>query len=211
MKFTTIKQAESYIGGLSKTTKMPGYSWDISAKRCNIGQILRKKPGTICEKCYALRGNYLYPSVQNALDRRLEKLNNKYWVEALTFIIRKRNLDFFRMFASGDLQNVEHLRKIVQVTNNCAKCKFWLPTKEIGLVNQFIRDGGIISNNLVVRLSATMIDGSPPAKLARKIGVQVSSVKKDGYNCLAHEQNNECQDCRKCWDKRFFNISYRKH
>ena len=51
-----IKQLEKKIGTLSNTSKMPAYSWGISAYKCNVGSLLVKINGTVCHKCYALTG-----------------------------------------------------------------------------------------------------------------------------------------------------------
>jgi hypothetical protein len=69
--FPTKAAAESYIGGLSKTSKMPGPSWSISARECSTGGALRNVSGSVCSKCYALKGAYNWPGTVNALDRRL--------------------------------------------------------------------------------------------------------------------------------------------
>ena len=53
-----LKEIEAKIGGLSNTSKMPAYSWGISAKDCKTGSKLALIPGTICNKCYADKGFY---------------------------------------------------------------------------------------------------------------------------------------------------------
>ena len=52
-----IKDIEKKIGTLSNPSKMPSYAWGISAKKCLTGSKLAKIPGTICNKCYALKGH----------------------------------------------------------------------------------------------------------------------------------------------------------
>ena len=70
LRFNSIKEAEASVGGLSAPSKMPSYAWSISAKRCNIGSKLAKVEGSVCHKCYALKGRYMFPMVQNAHLRR---------------------------------------------------------------------------------------------------------------------------------------------
>ena len=55
-----IKQLEKEIGTLSNPSKMPAYAWGISAKQCKVGSKLAKIKGTICNKCYALKGHYTF-------------------------------------------------------------------------------------------------------------------------------------------------------
>jgi len=51
-----IKELEKRIGTLSSTSKMPAYSWGISAHKCNVGSKHAKIKGTVCYECYALTG-----------------------------------------------------------------------------------------------------------------------------------------------------------
>lgn len=212
MKFKTILEAEKYIGGLSSPGKMPCYSFSIPATECHVGKRLNKIKGSVCSVCYALKGRYSFPNVKNALANRFKKLNNKYWVEAISFILNYRKEKYFRWHDSGDLQSVEHLHKICQIAINCPQCKFWLPTREYKFVKQYIEAGNIIPNNLCIRLSSLMIDGPPPVQLANSLNIQVSGVSKNqDFSCPAPYQNNQCQKCRSCWDKQIFNINYKKH
>ena len=57
MENMKIKEIEKKIGTLSNPSKMPSYAWGISAKHCNVGSKLAKIKGTICNKCYALKGH----------------------------------------------------------------------------------------------------------------------------------------------------------
>src|SRR5438128_1739442 len=68
------KLAETITGGLSITTKMPCPSHGISATRCRLGAILAGKPGTVCSKCYALKGRYAFSNVQKKLEERYQGL-----------------------------------------------------------------------------------------------------------------------------------------
>lgn len=62
--------ADRITGGLSLTTKMPCPSWGIAATRCRTGQRLAQILGTTCHACYALRGRYRFPKVQQKLEER---------------------------------------------------------------------------------------------------------------------------------------------
>jgi Gene product 88 len=207
----TPKEAWNLIGGLSTPSKMPGYSWSISAKRCKTGAKLRNVANSVCSICYALKGNYNFPCVVNALERRFQAMSNPLWVEAMVIAIgHYNNCGYFRFFDSGDLQDLEHLEKIVEIVKRLPKMKFWLPTREYGIVGQFKIKHKNFPKNLTIRLSSYMIDGPPPP-LAKAYGVQSSGVSKDGFTCPASKQFNSCRDCRKCWDPKVQNINYKKH
>ena len=65
-----IKDIEKKIGTLSNPSKMPAFGWGISAKKCVTGVKLAKIKGTICSKCYALKGRYVFKNVFNAHEVR---------------------------------------------------------------------------------------------------------------------------------------------
>lgn len=213
MQIKDEAEAVAILGGnLSEPSKMPCYTFDVPAKRCKTGRKLRKIKGSICSICYALKGRFMYPHVQVAADKRYKNLNKKGWAAALTYLInRKEQSGYFRLFSQGDIKDLTHLKNIVRVCENLPHIKFWLPTKEYGIVQEFINGGGKIPSNLVVRLSAYMIDGPPPMALAKRLGVNTSGVSTAGYTCPAPSNGNFCGACRKCWDGSIENISYKKH
>ena len=210
--FKNKKQAEAIVGTLSKPSKMPGYAYSTPAKRCLIGQKMRKVAGSICAFCYALKGRYVFKNVQLAMEKRFASLTNSLWVEAITFLIGNAKNPHFRWHDSGDLQGIWHLEKIVQVAKNLPHISFWLPTREYAFVSEYIEKGGEVPSNLTIRLSALMMDGPAPVGIAQRLGLCVSGASKLGnFNCPSSKQGNKCGDCRKCWDKNEFAIDYKKH
>ena len=210
--FKNKKQAEAIVGTLSKPSKMPGYAYSTPAKRCIIGQKMRKVAGSICAFCYALKGRYVFKNVQLAMEKRFASLTNSLWVEAITFLIGNAKNPHFRWHDSGDLQGIWHLEKIVQVAKNLPHISFWLPTREYSFVSEYIEKGGEVPTNLTIRLSALMMDGPAPVGIAQRLGLCVSGASKVGnFNCPSSKQGNKCGDCRKCWDKNEFAIDYKKH
>jgi len=203
-----VKEATLAVGGLSNTSKMPCKSWGISAKECKTGSKLAKIEGTICNGCYALKGAYVWPVVERAHARRLELINTSSWVENMVTAIN--NAPFFRWFDSGDLQNPEHLEDIVRVAIATPNTRHWLPTHEKKFVSDYMRKRGDFPDNLIVRLSAANVDGAPPK------GFKLTSTSHKhgdpiGQECIAYKQDNECRDCRACWDSEVQNISYKNH
>lgn len=210
--FKNKKQAEAIVGTLSKPSKMPGYAYSTPAKRCLIGQKMRKVAGSICAFCYALKGRYVFKNVQLAMEKRFASLTNDLWVEAMSYLIGKVKNPHFRWHDSGDIQGVWHLQKIVQVAKNLPHISFWLPTREYAFVSEYIEKGGEVPSNLTIRLSALMMDGPAPVGIAQRLGLCVSGASKVGnFNCPSSKQGNKCGDCRKCWDKNEFAIDYKKH
>lgn len=207
-----LAHAIEYVGGLSAPSKMPCHGFSIPAKYCKTGQKLRDVAGSICSKCYALKGRYGFPNVQNALERRFAGLKNELWVQAMTIAIRgTESSGFFRWHDSGDIQDLDHLDKIVQVARNLPEIKFWLPTREFSTVAAWKRRNGDLPSNLTIRLSALKINGAPPTTIAKLLGLVTSGVTKSGFNCPAPSQGNKCLSCRACWDKTVENVNYKLH
>jgi hypothetical protein len=101
-----------------------------------------------------------------------------------------------------------HLLAIIEIANRLPSIKSWLPTREIGLMRQFVREHGAdaIPSNLTIRVSAAMVGGD-----AIQIdGCQTSTVSEQG-TCPAPTQNNKCGSCRACWDKTVNNVAYNLH
>ena len=64
---------------LGKTSKMRGYSFGLDARNCITGSKLRKVKGSVCAKCYAMKGNFNFPSVRkNKETNLLQKINKTY-------------------------------------------------------------------------------------------------------------------------------------
>ena len=208
-----IKQLEKKIGTLSNPKKMPSYAWGISAKQCITGSILAEKDGTICNKCYALGGHYLFPVVINAHKKRLDAIKLPEWVDYMTELLTQKykRLDksrlFHRWFDSGDLQSYEHLMKIFEVCKLTPHIKYWLATREYKIISKIkYKD---IPKNLVVRASGIKIDGQPPKFW--KWTSTVHTKKPIGHECPAYKQDGECGSCRSCWSRSVKQVSYKEH
>lgn len=214
-----IKEAIAIAGPLGYPSKMPGTSYGISARACITGAKLNKVEGSTCAGCYALKGNYIYPSVQMAHEKRIAGITNPQWVAAMVVLLqnahkpRKVGLALsphHRWHDSGDLQSVEHLAKICAVAKHTPELSHWLPTREIGMVVRYIKNGGIVPANLTIRVSATMVDGNATRAWDTTSTVHQHS-KAQGYVCPAPTQENKCGECRACWSPDVANVSYHKH
>jgi hypothetical protein len=119
---------------------------------------------------------------------------------------------YHRWFDSGDLQSVAMLRAIVRVAEMLPKIRFWLPTREVAMVREFTKSGGIIPSNLVIRLSASMIDDRPLKGWSHTSTVhKARELDPEEHACPARKQGNSCGECRACWSPEVPNVSYTKH
>lgn len=207
-----IKDIESTIGTLSAPSKMPCFSFSIPAKRCITGQKLRNVKGSICSKCYALKGRYVFPNVQDALETRFQGMSDPQWIEKMVAMIGKREKSgFFRWHDSGDLQSVAHLAAIVEIAKRLPNIRFWLPTREFSFVSEYMASN-TIPDNLIIRLSALMFDGKPPVAIAKRLGLVTSGASTgNDFSCPSSKQGGKCLDCRACWNKSVSNVNYKQH
>jgi len=206
-EFALIKR----LGHISKTSKMPCYSWSLSAFDC-----IYKDP--ICLKyCYAKKHHYNYSNVKNALSKNKESYRSHTWVKDFTMFLNDfLNASFFRWFDSGDLPNIELLNKIGLIADQCPKIKFWLPTRAKEILKQYVKEHkGIKLNklhpNLIIRLSASDVDTDPDYKLSKEIGVLMSTIKIKDYTCRAKANGGSCGSCRMCWNTNIKEVSYNLH
>ena len=208
-----VKDAIEFGKISTGNTKMPGTTYAIDAFACNVGSKLRKVKGSTCASCYAIKLQKLRPSVDKGYKNNLAKFQRadlKQWVNAMVFQLERYNVDgHHRWFDSGDLQSVDMLRAIVDVCKRTPNIKHWLPTREKGIVAEFTRFD-VVPDNLVIRLSAAMVNGVPATGYANTSTVHYK-VDPIGTECLAYTRSNSCGDCRACWDKDVLNVSYKKH
>lgn len=221
----TKRQATVITGGLGNPSKMPGKAYGLPAQACKMGAKLATRKGTVCSNCYALKGRYMFANVQDCQARRLRSLDHSDWVRAMRVLIEGEK--YFRWHDSGDLQGLDHLGKIVAVCLATPRTRHWLPTRETGMVREYLKHGGVIPDNLVIRVSRTLIDSTAPlgklmGTLAAEPQVQVSSVQRPeafealkldqgAHTCPAPEQGGHCGDCRACWSRRVPHVAYLEH
>ena len=206
----TLKQAKEIIGGYTVTSKMPTISYSIPAEECNTGAKLRLIKNSVCSNCYALKGNYVRyrKNIQPAMYKRLNSINNINWVNAMIYIMNNQktviNSGLFRWHDSGDIQNIDHLNKIIEIAKATPNIKHWLPTKESNLIQNYKHP---IPKNLVIRLSGSFIDGNQPKY--KNTSTVVSN--KDNATCKAYNNFGKCGTCVMCWNSSIKNVSYLNH
>ena len=176
---------------------------------------MRAIAGSICADCYAEKGNYrkYQNNIEPVQHARLVSIDDPLWADAMVVSIGADN--YFRWHDSGDIQDIEHLEKIVDVAKRTPNCMHWLPTREYGIVSAFTAQYDI-PDNLIIRLSAMFTDRPVvvPKTLQGVKGVAVSNVhskKAIGTQCNAPKQNGECRSCRACWNRKVAAVSYSIH
>ena len=213
-----IKTADKLTGGLSNPGKMPGPAFNTPAARCNVGSSLRAVENSVCSHCYACSGRYQFNNVQTALERRYQALMHEpRWVEAMIYLlVKKKHTEHFRWFDSGDIPNLTALLKIVSVVKQTPDTQHWLPTREIGVLGEYIGLGHTVPENMVFRVSMNFIgqEARLPKNLQNVPGIETSVFggEEDGtFVCPSLQQNNTCGDCRHCWERSGLPTNYIQH
>lgn len=220
--FKSMKEAMIHIRSLSNPSKMNTFGYSISAHKCNVGGKLAKIEGSVCSLCYAKKGRYVFKIVQKCMAMRLDLLtNDPLWVDAMIYLLNKKmykgkKLDIFRWHDSGDIQSLEHLSKIAEIAEQTPQIEHWLPTKESPLVREWIKTHKI-PENLNIRVSASMINGTPTHVDGCTTSIVVTKDmlgKTDGFDCPVYADPNHgkgCGDCEACYKKTVTNINYQAH
>lgn len=212
----SYSRAMKIIGSLSRPSKIPTFGYALPAMDCKSGSELRNERNSSCSKCYGYNGWYSFGWVRKAMEKRSIAIFHSEWVDGMVYAIKYHMLTEFRWHDTGDLQSVEHLKKICDVAYATPEVKHWLPTQEPEIVYEYWKRHQGFPENLRhgLRLSAKYINGEPPVKLAKKMGIGVSKVVSGkfntSYDCPSSNQNGQCKSCRRCWNDDFM-IIYKLH
>jgi hypothetical protein len=130
-----------------------------------------------------------------------ERCRTRSWVEAMAHLINSKKPDVFRWHDSGDVQDLDHLKKFMKYAGQ-------RPAKALDAHKRSMdqRSYARQAYNLVIRFSAPMVNQRAPASWPNS-----SEVVDSGASCPAAKQDNECRDCRQCWDATIKTVSYGKH
>jgi hypothetical protein len=231
-----IGTAEWIVGGISKPSKMPGPSYNLTTSVCHIGGMLRKVKGSVCEGCYADgRGRYGFDSVYDAGMRRLSRVRQALkddrfralYIEAFVALLNggRGPKKWMRWHDAGDIISVAHVILIIDIAVATPQTDHWLPSKEYGRILQAL---AIRSKpaNLAIRISGYMVDEAAPIVADGLVTSTVTTTGNGkGHSCPAVENHTSCNGipmadpkadaihpaCRACWDNNVANVDYGLH
>ena len=219
----TKAAAERIAGTMGFAGKMPGTTYGIPAKACHTGGKLAQIPGTVCADCYALKGNYIYPSVEKSQETRLASIDSPHWENAMVMLLNwhmakgvnrkgeKIDTKHHRWHDSGDIQSEAHLDKICNVARRTPKVNHWLPIKELKMLLSYVAKGNTIPGNLVIRVSGTNVDGPATKQWKHTSVVYTETSPKGAHRCVAPDHDGHCGPCRACWSHDVAQTAYLKH
>lgn len=193
---------------LSKTSKMPCPSYSLPISSCKVGSKLAKIPGTVCFHCYAKRGFYNMARTKIAMDRRLKEIKTYDWVDRMCEAIEPYK--YFRWHDSGDIQDTEHLHRIMSIANNLSSTKFWLPTKEKTTLTRTLNSQSK-PDNLIIRLSSVKVDHLDKLSARHAEHGILQSVSSNSHlnGTYACQASQSCGKCRACWDQSISVVNYK--
>lgn len=208
MNITTAKAITG--GGINACNgKMPGASYALPASACKVGSKLAEIAGTVCSKCYVMRGNYLFPGPQLGMARRLASISDPRWVDAMVTLIlhnfnrgprsirmigrgwdkvkHEKMFWYFKQSKNGkyfrwhDSGDIQSVEHLEKIATIARRC----PRVKFWLPTRelaFVRIWALTHScpaNLTIRLSAHLIDGPHPITLASQLGLNTSGVHKN--------------------------------
>ncbi len=220
--YKRIKEAGTVPGHtsclLTNTSKMPCASWSLPAGRSCPAAVYGA--GSICNSCYAGKGMYRQTTVQVAQQRRFQWAvqcmrtpeGQDEFVATMTAAIAKLGQPYHRAHDSGDMFNPAYVRCWTRICRALPGVRFWVPTRTWRFLDRPAWTAALNElaslENVSLRPSALMFDDAPPMIPGWAAGTTASAT---GFTCPASTQNNECRDCRACWDSPEVPISYHKH
>ena len=114
-------------------------------------------------RCYALRGNFLFPSVQQAAQERLAHTKEEDFVERFVDELQQKNVKYFRWHRSGDFYSETYVRKVIAIAEACPEVKFRTTTRRRDLEGALVELNAL--PNFVVRESLDHSTPEPTTKL----------------------------------------------
>lgn len=166
-------------------------------------------------KCYAKRLEQLRPNVRTAYQHNLDVLIHDpgtYWREVEAAVMMSR---YFRFHVSGDIPHIEYLKAMVGVATRQRHCEILCFTKRYEFVNELVKEGAAIPDNLHIIFSAwvglPMVNpfSFPEAHVRYRDGTTTASPE-------AMECGGNCAECALtdagCWSlKRGEQVVFREH
>ena len=187
---------------------------------------LKDIDNSICNKCYSDAIEKRYTNAEKSWNNNYQlyiNSNNEQWITNFLVLLdsavkKTKNSNYFRWFPSGDLPSMDFLEKIVTIANKRPNISFWMPTKQMDIVSEYVAFNKV-PNNLTIRVSSYMINQKPP-NLALGLTTSTVSEKIDTnkINCPAtfkigseENINGKCGSCKMCWSNKVPNIDYKLH
>lgn len=204
------------------TSAMDCWSFSLPAgKDGACPMAIENDPQSICSKCYAMTGRYVFSNIIKSQYIRFgwvkESLLNKTFINDMTNKIGALTPNaYFRWHDSGDLFSLEYLQAVTQICNNLPHIKFWVPTRAWRFPHWKSALSRLDSlSNVVVRYSALYTNDHSPfvSSCGSTVIDDISKLPPIHTICPKTLNHSSCgkENCRSCWDKNSNKIAYLEH
>jgi hypothetical protein len=185
----------------------------------NLPALVTCRKNAPCAKyCYARKGNFTFPKVQESIQNNLNEFLNDskgYFKQIIDFLNNGEIIyKFFRWHSSGDIVNAEYLKGMVEVAKKCKHTKFLAFTKKFEIVNEYLASGEKLPKNLSIVFSAW----DKTFKVDNPFNLPMTYVffKKEENNAdipeFSFPCNGSCQNCKACWNlKKGQSVYFHQH
>jgi hypothetical protein len=82
-----------------------------------------------CAACYALRGRWVFPTVQAALQRNWQASRERFFAELMIHEIGWRKPRLVRIHSSGDFYDLGYIRQWGRIVRSCPTTRFYAYTR----------------------------------------------------------------------------------
>ena len=172
----------------------------------NLPPVVTCRKDAPCVKdCYARKGRFRFRTVVDNMDLNYalyQSYPDEYFKEIKKFLNNGFiSYAYFRWHAAGDIVDSSYFKGMVKVAEELPHTSFLAFTKKFEIVNEYIKNGGKIPENLNIVFSAWGAD----FKLSNPYNFPVSHVrfKDPGRNIeipsSAAECSGNCSECLYCW------------
>ena len=198
--FVKVSFTNSKLGGQIGSINLPA------------GITCRKDAPCSGKGCYAQKGNWRFPNVQESLKNNLKVYteNPKLFFESIA--IQTTLLKYFRWHSSGDIVDYAYFEGMCRVARKNKETHYLCFTKKYEIINEFLAKGKRIPKNLSVVLSAwsNWIPENPynlPMTYVYGKDFDNDLIPKDSIPC-----GGKCEICQACWTlKKGQNVYFKKH
>ena len=115
------------------------------------------------EKCYAARGRYVFPQVQERLAWNYEQAKRADFVDRMVEELYRKGILLMRWHCAGDIFSPAYARKMLEIVGRSSHTTFWLYTRSWRVKTIFpLLQALSLMPNLHLWLSADQETGEPP-------------------------------------------------
>lgn len=220
MNNNTSTSSEPHFVKLSTKVSKLG----TSIPSINLPPIVTCRADAPCAKCteegggcYALKGHWRYKNTQNVLWGNLYayRENPKLFFDMI--VAQTTMYKFVRWFSSGDIVDEVFLKGMCSVARKNKTTKYLCFTKKFELVNNFLKGGGKIPNNLKIVFSTwgDFIPENPYNLPMTWVEFNKTSKRKEDNKLIPVDAipcTGACHQCQACWTlKKGQNVVFKKH